>query len=288
MSIILALALALMAVAMIRNYISQTEQKFVKAEKKAFVLIATTNIPAGRTIDETMVKFVGIPEKYVQPKATSSQSLVVGKRALADIFAGEQIMLTKLTIAVKNTSMAMRTPQGKRAIAITIPRLSAVGGKVYAGDYVDVIGVFPYNSQVDGKVVTELVSVTLFQNVLILGIEGHTETPERGKTAEPPSRDLVVTLALTPKEIALLSYSLDQGRLRLVLRPPLETVIEPVPPVEVTTMWQYVFSNLGQEFLNPKSERVPIMPSTTKEPEPPAPAALELYRGTEKSTMVMK
>lgn len=290
LSIVLALVLALMGAAMFRNYVSQVEKKFVKSEKKAYVLVATTNIPAGTTIDETMIKFDAIPEKYVQPKATSSQSLVVGKRAIADIFSGEQIMSTKLTIAVKNTSLAMRTPQGKRALAFTIPYLAAVGGKVRPGDYIDVMGTFPYNSQVDGKTVTELVSVTLFQNILILSVEGGggVGAGARGKAAPSPT-DLVVTLALSPREIALMTYALDQGKLRLVLRPPLETVVEPVAPVEVNTMWQYVFSNLGQEFLAPKEDKVPIMQSQQeKKSEPPPQPTIEVYRGTEKSNMVMK
>lgn len=288
LSIILAVVLALMAVVMVRNYIAQTEKKFVKEEKKAYVLVATVNIPAGTTIDETMVKFEAVPEKYVQPKAISSQSLVVGKRAVVDILSGEQIMATKLTITVKDTSLAMRTPQGKRAMTLVIPFLSAVGGKVRPGDYVDVVGTFPYNAQVDGKAVTELVSVTLFQNILILGIEGGAP-PERGKTASAPT-DLMITLALSPKEIALLTYAIDQGKLRLVLRPPLETSVEPVPPVEVNTLWQYVFSNLGQEFLSPKEDKSLIIKQQQdkkQEAPPPAPT-MEIYRGTEKSSMILR
>jgi pilus assembly protein CpaB len=287
LSIIIALVLALTGVFLLRNYISQQERRFVREEKKAYVLVATTNINAGATIDETMVKFEAIPEQYVQPKAISSQSLVIGKRATADIFPGEQIMSTKLTLAVKDTSLAMRTPQGKRAMTLTIPILSAVGGKIRPGDYVDVIGLFPYNAQVDGKMMTELVSVTLFQNVLILGIEGNAP-PERGRPA-PASTDLVVTFALTPREIALLSYAQDQGKLRLVLRPPLETAVEPVPPVEVNTMWQYVFSNLGQEFLANRDEKVPVVGQQEKKPEPPPPPpTVEVYRGSEKSNMAIK
>jgi pilus assembly protein CpaB len=288
-SIVLAIALALVAVVMLRNWISQTEKKYVREEKKAYVLIAATNIPAGTTIDGTMMRFDTVPERYVQPKAVNSEALVVGKRAIADIFAGEQIMSSKLTILVKDASVAMRTPQGKRAITITIPALSAVGGKIKMGDYVDIIGTFPYNSEVNGKVVTEMVSVTLFQNVLVLSVEGGWGmAPERGKQAPAPS-DLVITLALLPKEIALLSYALDQGaRLRLVLRPPLETAIEPVPPVEVNAMWQYVFSNLGQEFLSNKEEQASAMkPQQEKKPEPPPPPTVEIYRGAEKSKMVI-
>lgn len=280
-----------MAVFMVRSHISQTEKRFVKEEKKAYVLVATATINAGATIDETMIKFEAVPEKYVQPKALSSQSLAVGKRAIADIFPGEQIMASKLTITVKDTSLAMRTPAGKRAIALTIPLLSAVGGKARPGDYVDVIGTFPYNTQVAGKTVTELVSVTLFQNVLILGVDGAAPAAERGKAAAPAPAELVVTLALSPKEIALLSYALDQGRLRLVLRPPLETAIEPIAPVEVNSMWQYVFSNLGQEFLAPKEEKQPPIIRSQEEKKaetPPPPPTLEIYRGTEKSNMPLK
>ncbi len=287
-SIILALVLALTGVFMVRNYISQTEKKFVKEEKKGYAVIAKAYIPAGTTIDESMLAFATIPEKYLQPKFLNSMSLAVGKRAMADIFEGEQIMSTKLTLAVKDSSLAMRTPQGKRAITLTIPFLSAVGGKIRAGDYVDMIGAFPYNSQIDGKVVTELVSVTLFQNVLVLGVEGGAPA-ERGKPAPAPT-DLMLTLALSPREASLLSYALDQGRLRLVLRPPLETAIEPVPPVEVNALWQYVFSNLGQEFFANKDEKPAVIKSAQdKKPEPtPVPPTLEIYRGTEKSNMVIK
>lgn len=285
LSIILALVLALTAVALLRNYITQTEKKFIKQEKKSYVAVATTNIPAGTMIDNSMIQFVAIPDAYVQPKAVFSESLAVGKRATVDIMQGEQIMSTKLTLVVKNTSLAMRTPQGKRAIALTIPFLSAVGGKVKQGDYVDVIGTFPYNAQVDGKTVTELVSVTLFQNVLVLGVEGGAGLPaERGKPA-PAATDLVITLALSPREIALLSYALDQGRLRLVLRPPLETAIEPVAPVEVNALWQYVFSNLGQDFI-PNREEPAVGKPQEKKAEPPPPS-LEIYRGTEKSNLLL-
>ncbi len=292
LSIILAVVLAVTAVVMVRGYISQTEKQFIKEERKAYVVVATANIPTGATIDESMITIAAVPENYVQPKALSSTSMVVGKRAIADIFPGEQLMSTKLTIATKDTSLAMRTPQGKRAITMTIPYLSAVGGKVRQGDYVDVMGTFPYNQQVGGQTTTELVSVTLFQNIQVLGIEGGAP-PERGQAVSLPT-DLALTLALNPKEIAILTYALDQGgKIRLVLRPPLETTVEPVPPVEVNTLWRYVFSNLGQEFMQPREEVSPVVVQQKPQekpapPEPPPPQTVEIYRGTEKSDMIVK
>ncbi len=291
-SIIVAAILALTAVALGRNYISTQEKKFVKEEKKGYVLFATRDIPAGTAIDETMFTIQAIPEKYIQPKIVTSPAALVGKVAIADILTGEQIMQTKLTIAVtKGTSIAATMAQGKRAITITLPLLSAVGGKVRPGDRVDVMGTFPYNQQVDGKAVTELVSVTLFQNVTILWVEGGIAAAERGKQQAPApvAPELTFTLALSPREIAILTYALDQGgRLRLVLRPQLETAVEPVPPVEVNTLWRYVFSNLGQEFLSPRDEQSPVPVKQEKKPEPPPPPSLEIYRGTEKSNVLLK
>lgn len=287
-SIILGAVLGFVAVVLIRNYISQTERKYIREEKKAYVLIATQAVAVGATIDESMMKMEAVPEKYVQPNAINSPSVAAGKRALAAISPGEQIMSSKLTLAVKDTSLAMRTPQGKRAITITVPPLSAVGGKIRPGDYIDLIGTFPYNAQVDGKTVTEMVSVTLFQNVLVLGVDsGASMAAERGKAPAPSSGDLVIMLALSPRETALLSFALEQkASLRLVLRPPLETSIEPVPPVEVNALWQYVFSNLGQEFMQSKEEKV-MKPQQEKKQEPPAPPTVEIYRGTEKSSMLL-
>lgn len=287
LSIILAVVLALVAVVMVRNYISQTEKKYIKEEKKAYVLVATQPIAAGATIDESMMKMEAIPEKYVQPNAINSPSLAAGRRAAAAIAPGEQVMTTKLTLAVKDTSLAMRTPQGKRAITITVPFLSAVGGKIRPGDYVDVIGTFPYNAQIDGRTVTEMVSVTLFQNILVLGVEGGMSVSVPRGQAAPAPTDLIIVLALSPREAALLSFALEQkASLRMILRPPLETAIEPVPPVEVNALWQYVFSNLGQEFMATKEES-PSMKPQEKKQEPPAPPTVEIYRGTEKSNMIM-
>ncbi|MFH0876826.1 MAG: Flp pilus assembly protein CpaB [Candidatus Omnitrophota bacterium] len=284
LSIILAFVLASMAVVMIRNYIGQQEKRFIKQEKTGYVLVATTNINAGIVIDESMVKFATVPEQYIQPKAVNSVSLVVGKRAAADIFPGEQIMSTKLTIAMRSTSLAMSMPQGKRATSIVVPLLSAVGGKIRPNDYVDVVGIFPYAAQIDGRAVNEKVSVTLFQNIQVLDVSGNAP-PQRGQPAPAPT-DLVVTLALTPREIGLMTYAQEQGNLKLVLRPALETTTEPVPPVEVNTLWQYVFSNLGTEFMQTRDQ--PKVLQQRQEPEPPPQPTMEVFRGTQKTKMLVK
>jgi pilus assembly protein CpaB len=286
-SIVLAVVCALVGLFLLKNWISSTESKFNKTEQQGWCLVAAVDIPTGATIDATMVRPQSVAVKYLQKRAVNSEALVMGKRALVAISAGDQILTTNIaSLAAResNATMATQTPAGKRATAVTIPILSAVAGKVRPRDYVDVVGSFPYNIQVDGKTVTEMVTVTLFQNVLVLNIEGNAPAPvERGAKAGPAPSELVVTLALTPKEAAILSFVQDQTRLRLLLRPPLETKQEQVPPVDLNKLWEYVFSNLGQEYNTPKEpEKEP------EKPAPPPPPTMEVYRGSEKSNMVIK
>ena len=73
-SIILGVLLAVFAVIGARTYIVSLEKKYVREEKRGFVLVASAQIPSGTIIDETMVKFESVPVKYIQPRALNSQS----------------------------------------------------------------------------------------------------------------------------------------------------------------------------------------------------------------------
>jgi pilus assembly protein CpaB len=224
-----------------------------------------------------MVRPISFPVKYIQPGSLNNPNIVVGKIAATDIMAEEQILQTKLTsIRKSEDSLAVRLPQGKRAFTIQIEPLMAVGGDIKTGDYIDIIGSFPYTQNIDGKAVTENVSVTLFQKILVMGIRG-TES------------SLIFTLALTPQESAILSYAMNQpaGKLRFILRQPLDTAIESVPPIEANALWQYILSTLGQQLIQAQEQQEGT-PSETRPPSPPPPRerqTLEIYKGTQKSEM---
>lgn len=276
LSIIIAAVMALLAVVMVNAYLNREKQKYQLEIKETQVVVATKHVPKGTTILPNMVRPVSFPVKYMQPGVLNNPNIAVGKIAAVDIMANEQILSTKLTTVRKvEDSLAVRLPQGKRAFTIAIQPLMAVGGEIKTGDYVDIIGSFPYTQNIQGKAVTENVSVTLFQKILIMGIRQGGDK-------------LVFTLALSPQESAILSYAMNQGALRFVLRQPLDTAIESVPPIEANALWQYILSTLGQKLLQAQKKQEGAQP--VQQPVQPVERAptLEIYKGTRKEEMELR
>ncbi|MFC1708466.1 Flp pilus assembly protein CpaB [Candidatus Omnitrophota bacterium] len=275
LSIIIAVVMALLAIVMINAYLNREKQKYQISLKQTQVVVSTQHIPKGSTVLPKMIKPVKFPVKYIQPGSLNNPNAAVGKIASVDIMANEQILSTKLTTIRKTEdSLAVRLPQGKRAFTIEITPLMAVGGGIKTADYIDIIGSFPYTQNVGGQPVTEKVSVTLFQKILVMGIK-------------QSGSNLIFTLALTPQESAILSYALTQGELRFVLRQPLDTGIESVPPIEANALWQYILSTLGQQLMQAQEEEETVLGTPLPPPRQKIERAptVEIYKGTKKGKM---
>ncbi len=281
LSIIIAVVMALLAVVMINTYLTREKQKYKIQLEETTVVVASQSIPKGATVLPNMLKQIRFPLQYIQPGVIQNPNAAVGKIAVTDIVKDEQILPSKLT-TIKRTedSLAVRLPTGKRAFTIKIESLMAVGGEIKPGDYIDVIGNFPYTQSLDGKAVTENVTVTLFQKILVMGVNRDSD----GK--------LVFILALSPQESSILSYAMAQGALRFLLRQPLDTAVESVPPIEANALWQYILSTLGQQLMPPQQQpeepkvfmEQPVAMPVTPEPEP----TLEIYRGGKKEEVRIK
>ena len=281
LSIIIAVVMALLAVVMINTYLNREKQKYKIQLQETYVVVATQNIPKGATVLPKMLRQIKFPVQYMQPGALQNPNAAVGKIALADIIKDEQILSTKLTTVRKTEdSLAVRLPTGKRAFTIKIDPLMAVGGQIRTGDYIDIIGSFPYTQNIDGRAVTENVSVTLFQKILVMGINSS-------------GGGLVFILALTPQEAAILSYAMTQGALRFVLRQPLDTAIESVPPIEANALWQYILSTLGQQIVQDQQQQQEEQEELAEIVEQPSrnestAQTLEIYRGGKKEEIKLK
>ncbi|MBM3251525.1 MAG: Flp pilus assembly protein CpaB [Candidatus Omnitrophica bacterium] len=276
-SLIVAVVMGLAAIILVNKYLQQVEQEKTKASVEVTrAVIATKRIPAGTAIDRTMVELRKIPLEFTQPGALDSVEAALGKKAVIDIAANEQVLSSKFSDAISKgpgSTLAMKTPFGKRAITISMDELSAVGGMIRPGDYVDIIGNFPFPQMMDGKVETQIATVMLFQNVLVLavGAQIDQESLDKGSARSGAS---TVTLALTPKEAELITYAQQQGQLKLVLRSPLDSTVESVPIASMDTLLQFIFSQQGIDLSAVKSEDTQQVPIERQESQP-----IEIYRG---------
>lgn len=113
-------------------------------------------------------------------------------------------------------NLARAVPSGKRAVSIAVSKVTAVGGFIQQGDFVDVIASFrPRNSEAITKIV--------LQDIQVLAV-GSTYEFDGSIPSSTPSiaaaKVELMTLAVTPNELERLMY-LDSGAsFRLVLKNP--------------------------------------------------------------------
>lgn len=224
-----------------------------------------------------------IAQEYQGRSAALVQEIEATKKALKKL-SQDYAALTKrvdqrpvvrtaaapIRIPVQKTSFSLRTPPGKRALTMKIDSLSAVGGLVNPGDFVDIIAHLdlPKENQL-GKRSKEKVITVLFQNIQVLAVG--TNYDPLGKTSQYETqknlRDLNVTFAVSPEEAGLLAFAQANGKLQLTLRSPAETqdrVLQEVASWDALS--EFVLKYQGTE-LNISKKVTPRKSEPEPEPE---------------------
>ncbi len=291
--LVFAVVMGLLAVALINRYLTQQRQALERERQKIMsayqapveVVAAAADLPEGQQLDRSHLKTITVPERFVQPYATSSMDDVVGKVTLAPMAVGEQILSNKLRRSDEvptGSTLSSLTPKGKRAVTIAVDTLAGVGGFIRPGDLIDVL--LSLQVPTPGQSQPGQVTLTLFQDVPVLAIDRdtqpvHAKEPEGTSKQSPqppqqPQQQFMVTLALTPQETAFLLFARDQGRIQLSLRPRQETGTQvTIAPANSTTLSQYLF---GQEATSPQAQK-----------PAPEPQSVEVYKGLERSVVVL-
>ncbi len=257
--IIIGVVLALVAAFMTKTYIDQQRQQVIEEAKKriatiqesipknqAKIVVAVKDIPKGTIINSDSLTTSVIPEQYVQPQAVSSPERIMGMVAILPIAKGEQITLTKLVQPRQLGGLAEGTPVGKRAITIAVDNIAGLAGMIKPGDYVDVIALLPVPvTTPEGKQANQVAVMPLFQNVLVLAVGQDTgavtTAGRRQQEGEKRSENSpLITLALTPQEANLIAFVQEQGKIRLTLRSPADSQVQPLQPASWDTLFRYL------------------------------------------------
>jgi len=272
----------LIAVVLINNYVKQqTEEakKIVAQSQKNLVtvVVAKQDIPAGAAIKAVMLAEATLNKSMVQPRAAVSIDRVIDKIAIAPIAKGEQVLLNKVTVSGEAGSLAMKVPVGKRAVTVSVDNISSVGGMLRPGDHVDIVGMVPIPAtNAEGKQVNQLATMPLFQDVLVLAVGQEFMGVSSAKTEEKStSPSPVITFALSPQEANLIVFVQEQGKIRLVLRSPGDTQVQPVAPASWDTLFRTV---MPQAFPQAENMAAPAKPKKT----------VEIFRGLNKEVKTLE
>lgn len=135
---------------------------------------------------------------------------MVGDIVREPIFAGEPITAKKIVRSGDTSYMAIRLPQGMRAISLPLSLESGAGGFIEPGDRVDILSTHPDQAKNGGGMVTEMV----LSNALVLAIDQKTDAPKTGA----PVSGATITLEVPDVNASIVARARTQGGLTMALR----------------------------------------------------------------------
>jgi pilus assembly protein CpaB len=138
--IILGVGLALVAALLVIFSLTKSDNKKapvvqVTPDSSVSVLQAAHDIPANTVIREEDVKVVKVDRTTAANGAATSASQVVGMATNGDVVSGQQILMANLV----SPGLTNLLTNGKRAVALPVDRLSALGGLIRSDDFIDIV-----------------------------------------------------------------------------------------------------------------------------------------------------
>lgn len=228
--IILAAAVVagLLAAFLTGSYISSRERA-LQAEKEAFnrrnrmveAVVLSKSLPAGAKLTMEDLGMMEFPERALREQSIRPDGNIalrlVGRRLAVGVSARQPLMWSDIEGGApdeRGLSGLLRPKM--RALSISVSSAASVTNMVRPTDHVDVLGTFTLPSkQVEGA--TELVTMTILQDVLVLATGQETASTYRGGRVNYSQ----VTLEVSPHEAEVLTFAEQmRGRLTLTLRNP--------------------------------------------------------------------
>lgn len=176
------------------------------------LLCAATDIPPAVEVTEAMLVTKAVPKAFVPKMAFYKKSEVVGRVTSMVVPGGSPIVASVLAPPGTPPGMAVRIPDGHRAVAVQIDEYAGVAGWLKPETRVDVIAMMM--GKRSGP--SEAYSKVILQDVLVLAVG-----QDMGIKGDPnASVTKSVTLALKPVDVPKLHLAASKSgsKLRLAMR----------------------------------------------------------------------
>jgi len=244
MPLAIGIVLAVIAIFMVNSQLKQQEQEIQRLIKEGVMTTAVRakkDIRRGQVIKDNMIDVIKGDSRKLEPNIIKNAESVIGKVAQSDILRKQFVLSSMVQVPRSMQRLSQKTPKGKKAYTISIDKISAVGGQINSGDRVDIIGVMRLPMPTASGQQTAIDAIlTLFENSLVLDAI-------TGKTLES------VTLALSSEEIRIITFALEHGKVKLVLRSPLDSSKEgSFRPFTYETFMAKLYAAMGIDTSKPQ------------------------------------
>ena len=233
--IVLAVVVGLIATILVGNHIQSELNKKTLELSKEFE----------KNVKPLQQEVENLRHEVADVKANAASQIAV---ALAQQSKAPQALVAPPPVA----SLAVKTPSGKRAVTIQIDSLSAVGGLINPGDFVDILAKLTVPKDVAGGP-ADSVTAMVFQNIQVLAI-GTNLNNSGMYDVQNKAGNLYVTLAMDPEEAGLMAFVQQNGKVQLALRSPSETQAYMLQASSWQTLSNYLLEKQGTTISAPKSK----------------------------------
>lgn len=189
-------------------------QELSSGEGAESVVVVAKNVNVGDKITSDMLSTKTIPaaalvEGYI--KDADAQSLI-GQVAVAPLYAGEQVITSKISTYEGQDTLTWKVPAGMRALSLMVPHEAWIaGGLPQPGDRVDVLGItaFMVADPLTGQEKPDLVGGYIAQDVEVLAVSQTVvktvpkiATDKNGSTGGAQVSGNAATQAISPDQDA--------------------------------------------------------------------------------------
>ncbi len=223
-----SVVIGLLAAFLAGSYISAREREvdalraqLARRYRTVDVVVPAKSLPAGTRLESEDLRVRAVPENALSGqtiRATPNIALrLVGRTLALGVEATRPLQWSDIEGgAPDDRGLAGMLRPKMRALSISVSGAASVSNMVRPTDHVDVLGTFALPSKtVEGA--TELVTLTILQDVLVLATGQETAESVRGGGGNYS----LVTLEVSPHEAEVLTFAEQmRGRLTLALRNP--------------------------------------------------------------------
>jgi pilus assembly protein CpaB len=258
--LIIALVLSLAGSAIFTIWLSK---KFAKPPAQTggelHYVAAAQNLQAGDVLTPASLKLVAWPSTVPLEGSFPKPDELNGRIVLYPLAAGEPIIERQLAAPGSSAGLAMKIPDGMRAISLRSDPVVGVSGFLLPGTHVDVVVNYRL---VDSQ---DTVTVTMLQDAEIIAVGQKMEPDPTGK----PATTDVVTLLVTPEDAEKAVQASAQGSsVHFVLRNGSDHDQLPPTPLQASSLSRYLHEQQPRESNQPVKPRPAVVTTPAPAPKP--------------------
>ena len=242
--VIIAAVCGLIAAILTVFYLKMVENKYRKAaepqhQAEVTVVVTKQDLQKGQTLTEQMIAARKVPEMFLPSNAILAEDYrkIINRTLLMPVQRGRPLTWEAVTGKSAKT-FSENIELGRRARSIKVSKIDSFDGLLRPGDHIDLMGNFTLSNLGLNEAVndaaaerkSEEIVMPVLENIEVLSAGREDLHGRRYELAQ--SRNSVdgfnmeftiITLNLTPKQIARLEIAQQTGSLFAVLRHPKET-----------------------------------------------------------------